>query len=403
MRRGAALLLLVGFSSPLMAAKSLSVEECEQLLAKLQGKSDARAAQEVGEVELTERVSLDRLAKWEKEIPGAKSHEALIRLADSAAFLKSPPSDLLRIEPPDSDTQERMLQLASDYVKGAMTRLPNLSATRQTTHFEDVPSKEQPNSGEWRLNPMAIVPVRAEARPLRSTGSISSTVTYREGKEMHDAPAQSSQESQAPSGLTTSGEFGPILAVVIGDAIRGQVAWEHWEQGSGDPVAVLRYAVPEDQSNFRVDIPIGTKFEEVRPAYHGEIAIDPATGSILRLSVVADVTGSDPPIQAAILVEYAPVPIGDRTCLCPVHGAAYSKAPVMESPQDSQHAVLMRTQLNDVEFTNYRLFGSQARIVVGGKGQTGPTAPAAEAGSPSSQADGNPSTPDAASAPQQPR
>ncbi len=374
MRRCAILLLFAGFSFPAMASKSLPVEEFEELLAKLQNKPDARVAQELADVELTERVSLERLTQWEKSFPGAKSHEALMRLADSAAFLKTPALDLLRIAPPDNDTQEKMLALASDYVKTSMTRLPNLSASRETTHFEDAAAAG--SAAEWHIGSLGISPGKTESKPLHGTGSSVSTVTYRNGKEVPAEERAIHSENRPPTGLTTSGEFGPVLAVVIGDVVRNQVTWSHWEQSSGDPMAVLTYAVPEDHSNFEVQIPVGARIENVYPAYHGEIAIDPATGGILRLTVVADLMGPYQSMQAAIVVEYAPVAIEDRTCICPVHGVALSRIPTPGAAQ-GEHGGAMQTQMNDVEFTHYHLFGSEARIIAGDEGHAGqPTPPA---------------------------
>jgi hypothetical protein len=156
----------------------------------------------------------------------------------------------------------------------------------------------------------------------------------------------------------------------VGDAFRAQVKWGYWEQGSGDPMAVLHYTVTEDQSNYAVGIPNGVSVTQIYPAYHGEIAIDPATGSILRLSIVGDLAGPYQTMQTAILVEYAPVEIGDRTYICPVHSVAFSKVPVAGAPQDAHSGTItVQTQMNDVSFTQYHLFGSEARIVAGGAEQ----------------------------------
>jgi hypothetical protein len=376
MRKWPVLLILAGIAWPAMAARSISVEQLDQILAANQGKADAHVAQQLADVELAERVSSQRLAKWEKSFPGDKTREALLRLADTAAFSHPASEDeLVRIAPPDSDTQERMLALASDYVKTANAQLPNFSATRETTHFEDAPSQEQamatnaPGTG-WRMRSLGISLGRSETKPLHITGSFSIEVTYRDGREVHDvAGTKEAEHGQQPGGLTTSGEFGPILSVVIADAMSSQVTWGYWEQqGTGDPMAVMRYAVPEDRSNYAVGIPNGAKVDKIYPAYHGEIAIDPATGSILRISVVADLMGPYQSMQTAMQVEYAPVAIGDHTYICPVHGVAYSKLPVAGSTPDAQNGtVTVQTQLNDVVFTHYHLFGSEARIVAGDK------------------------------------
>ena len=390
MRRWAILLLLAGMALPALAAKSLSIEQLEQLLVANQGKSDTHVAQQLADVELTERVNPDRLAKWEKNFPGPKTRETLMRLADAAAFLKTATPDLVPIAAPDSDTQEKMLALANEYVKTTITRLPNFYATRETTHFEDAPAQEQvsaasaPSTG-WRSRPLGLSFGKTESKPMHSTGTTSTTVAYRDGYEVHDAGgAKDSKDNRPTAGLTTRGEFGPILSVVMGDVIHSQVAWSHWEHSAGDPLAVLRYTIPEDQSNYQVRIPNGTKLDEVYPGYHGEIAIDPATGSILRVSIVADLTGPYQTLQTAVLVEYAPVTIGDRTYICPVHGVAFSKAPVAGATPDAQGAVTVQTQLNDVAFTQYHLFGSEARIVADEKGNDTGNTPGANSGAPPS-------------------
>jgi hypothetical protein len=378
MVKWAIVLLLAATAWPALAAKSLSVEQLEQLLAANQNKADAHVAAQLAEVELTERVSPERLAKWEKSFPGDKTREVLMRLADSAAFLNPPPQDVLRISAPDSDTQEKMLALANDYVKTALTRLPNFSATRETAHFEDAPSQEQMAGGApavtgLHANPLGFSLHRSEAKPLHGSGTYSATVTYRGGFEVHDdAGMKNAKAQQAPTGLTTAGEFGPILSVVLGDAMRSQVTWARWEPTSSDPMAVLRYVIPEDQSNYLVGIPNGKKEDMIYPSYHGEIALDPATGSILRISLVAELPGLYQSMETAILVEYAPVTIGDRTYICPVHGVAYSKIPVGGATPDAQTgSVTVQTQMNDVVFKDYHLFGSEARIVTADKTQSG--------------------------------
>lgn len=372
MRRWAIVLLLAAAAIPAMAAKTVSVEQLEQLLDILQGKPDAHVAQQLSDLELAERISPERLAKLEKEFPGSKTREILMRLADAAEFLNTSREDVLPIAAPDQDTQEHMLALAADYVKTTLTRLPNFSATRETTHFEDAPSQEQNVAtggvpSGWRSRPFGIGMGKTEAKPLHSTGATITKVTYQDGYEVHDANGGAEgKNGQPPMALRTNGEFGPILSVVVGDATRNQVTWGHWEQGTGDPLAVLRYQVPDDHSNYMVGIPNGKSEEKVYPGYHGEIAVDPATGQILRLSLVAELMGQYQGMQSAIVVEYAPVEIGDRTYICPVHSVAISRVPVAGSGQDVQSETV-QTQMNDVTFTQYHLFGSEAHIVADGK------------------------------------
>jgi hypothetical protein len=377
MRKWAALLLFAGMAESLWAAKSMSVEQLEQLLAANQGKADAHVAQVLADVELIERMTPERLAKWEKNFPGDREHEALIRLADMAAFLNPPPADVLRIAPPDGDTQERMLALANDYVKTTIARLPDFSTTRATIHFEDAPSQEQisgpvPAPSAWWMHPLGVSLGRSEAKPLHSTGATSATVMYRGGNEvLVNAEAGSVTRGAPPPGSTANGEFGALLNIVLGDATRGVVTWGRWEPTTGDPIAVLHYAVPQDQSNYAVEIANGKKMDTVYPAYQGEIAIDPATGSILRVSLVAEMPGLYESLRSALLVEYGPVAIGDQTLICPARAVSYSKAPVAGSTLDTQNGtVMVQTQMSDVTYTQYHVLGSQAQIDSDGKRQS---------------------------------
>src|SRR5580658_9084649 len=276
MRRWAVVLLLAVSAWPARAAKSVSVGQLQQLLDTLRGKSDGKVAGELSDMELTERVSPVLLAHWEKDFPGSKSHEALIKLADLAAFLNPPAADVVPIPGPDSATQERMLEMAAEYVKSTITQLPNFIATRETTHFEDTFSVQAAvSSGPPTVGRMGrsmgtvggtLGPSMSssEYKSLHSTGTSSTMVTYRDGHEERDTDGEKGKNQDKPAGeFTTVGEFGPILAVVMGDALRSEVTWQRWEQreneGGSQPLAVFRYAVPGEQSNYMVGIPTAGK------------------------------------------------------------------------------------------------------------------------------------------------
>ena len=53
-------------------------------------------------------------------------------------------------------------------------------------------------------------------------------------------------------------------------------------------------------------------------AYHGEIGIDPGSGTILRLVLEADPAFGSLTERADIMVEYGSVAIGGETYTCPV-------------------------------------------------------------------------------------
>jgi VWFA-related protein len=374
MSKWATLLLLWGIAWPALADKSLSIEQMEETLFKLQGKPDGKVAGELEGMQVTERVSPARLARWESDFPGKRTQEQLMKLADMSAFLNPPASDVLRDPPPDMETQQHMVALAVEYVRISTVRLPNFYATRETTHFEDTLSHrvEYSYSGSTAMDAhgtQTSLPTQTpgsgtttEYRGLHSTGEFEMTVTYRDGHEvLNEDAGKRNQEEEMVRGLTSSGEFGPILGKVISDVSHTGVSWLRWEEGNGEPAAVFHYEVPANQSHFKIGINVEGRQQAVFPAYKGEIKIDPATGQILRLSEEADPDPANAGLRAAIVIDYAPVKIGDQSYICPVRGVAFSMIPVPGGADEAARPV--QVNLNDVAFTHYHEFGSEARIV----------------------------------------
>jgi hypothetical protein len=355
------LLLLLGFAWPAMAAKPMSIEQVEQLLAKLEGKQDGKVARELDEVQLTERVSAARLARWEAEFPGSRAHEELMALADLSAFLQPPASDVLRDPPPDTETERHILWTCEQYVGTAASHLPDLSVIRETTHFAE--------SGS---SPSRLDFFQGKAAAMQPKGTYSRTAIYRSGREVSSGTAR-----EPVSGLAPQGEFGPILSQVLGDAVENQISFDRWEQGPTDPAAVFRYAVPASASHF--EIGSANRAETFHPAYHGEIEIDPDTGAILRLSEIAEMPPQHAEESAAIEVNYALATIGGRTYICPVKGVAFSRLPAAPESCSGPTACSqgptatanpsqwpIETFLNDVTYTHYRESPSEHTIVVNG-------------------------------------
>jgi hypothetical protein len=112
-------------------------------------------------------------------------------------------------------------------------------------------------------------------------------------------------------------------------------------------------------------VPNGRELVQFLSAYHGEIVVDSANGTIMRLSVTPDFKVPYEQVRAAILVEYAPVAIGDRTYVCPVKGVALSKMPAFQEQTNSEisKVPLLRAELNEVAFTHYHVFHTQMRIL----------------------------------------
>lgn len=393
-REWAILVFVAGTACPIFAATEVTVAQLQQVLDGARGKSDGKVAKQVSGFELTERVSSDRLAQWKAEFPGGHTREVLTELADASAFLDLPVAEIPSAPVPDLEEQKLLINMAVDYAGQALSKLPNFYATRETTHFEDTLSQQTlvpadasgPRFGSRVASMGNVALSQSEYEPLHKTGVFSQQVRYRDGHEVGDTPDRENRGQQA-AGLTTKGEFGPILFIVLRDSFTGKLMWGHWEQSAHGLVAVFAYSVPQAASHYVVQVPVAVGQEKVNPAYHGEIFIDPVKGTILRVTVTADMAPAYQAVHASILVDYAPIAIGERTYICPVNGVALSKMPVDVSDRGLQNGPV-QIRLNEVLFKDYHLFRGDARILpdAGSGDSIAPAAssanPAALAGSP---------------------
>lgn len=363
-----ALLLLVVLAVPAFAASKqpeyrlVTVEQLEQIIATAHGNSDRKVESQLSGLFLSQRLSAERLAQIEAELPGPASRRALTVIYDEAEFLRLPARDLPQYAPPDKPTQDSVRELIVKYVNQTTHELPNFLATRETSHFE-VPL--------WR---MPAIPQQAMAhRPLSFVDTSKVTVFYREGQEFQErGNGKIVKDNPSGSKMETNGEFGPILATVIDDAFHGKVFWDRWEQGPSGRVAVFRYYVDKKSSHFSV---YSGKVQTF-PAYHGVIWANPVDGYILRISVLAVPDPSDENVRADLLVEYGSVEIGNRTYICPLKSVAISVVRNQVNSSNNDFASFtgdsspvdstpFRMRVNDTRFTNYHVFRAETRILTG--------------------------------------
>ena len=346
----------------------VTVDQLEQFLAAVRGKPDAGIAKRLMNFELTERLDSAKLGRLDADL-GNQSRQVLIALADTAAFLKPPATDVALPATPSQADQLQWLKAATQSVTTTLSKLPNFFATRDVTRFADSPARQ-------------VMGAFFSYQPLHSIDRLQATVLYRHGKQELDSDQHKSTSNAAGIGLVTEGEFGPILGTVLMDASTTSLTWSRWDPGPAGPLAVYYFAVPRNKSHYEVQYCCVTEgsaiglFKQVS-AYHGEVAIDPATGSIMRIAIQADLKDSFPLTRADLAVEYGQVEIGGKNYICPLRSVAivqaYAKAPDMalDEPLLLGKAALaadsrelpVRTMINDIAFVQYHLFRSDSRIL----------------------------------------
>jgi hypothetical protein len=361
LRRLILFVVLAAFTHPAGAGTRVTVAQLEQALtaAFTAHKPDAEIARQAATLELSEQLTEASLERLNARLsPGAQTAQALALLADQSAFLDPPAAELLGTAAPDGAAQQRMLDGARDYVAQTLQRLPDFLATRTINQYDDSPQALK--KGAW--------PVRAGLHLVRTSNREISVRNEREPQ----AVKQGSAASQEQNGLSSWGEFGFLPAVILTDTVKGKVTWSHWEQMTAGPVAVFHYAVPRSASHYEIiaTVPHGprvslgqhanTSTVRTAPAYRGSLWVDPSTGVILQISIETDKNGSDSFQRVAVMVQYAPVQIGDRKFVCP----ARSLALYLGIPDANSSLGDAPTKwLNIASYSGYRRFASTTRIL----------------------------------------
>jgi VWFA-related protein len=382
MRRLAILFLLGAMALPSLAAKRANVEQLRQMLSAPTAKTDGDQAWQIGDVQPTERISAANLAILSKLAMGEKSRKALIAVADESQFLDPPASELPTRGSPDIATQRQIMGLVASYVSKTIPKLPNFFATRVTTRFEDTPLLQLPGD---------FIPFE----PMHPVGASSETVLYRDGREVVDTGETKVKQSRPMvQGLTTWGVFGPVLGTVLVDAAQSKLGWGHWEQGAHGLEAVFTYAVPKEKSNYAVDFCCTAEESAVVSAnvrqfhqitgYHGELVVDPASGTILRLVLEADLKPTDPVVKADILVDYGAVEIGGKTYFCPVKVISIALAQTLQVNPRYKFALAnqmqpLKNSLNDVALEEFHVFRAESRVLAENEAGPATNAPAVKA------------------------
>jgi hypothetical protein len=337
------------------------VKELEQMLAESRSESDAEIARQLLNIDLRERLSETRLSALSAAARGKRTREALRILADASVFFDPPAEEIPAMPPPAPDEQRRMLAMTAEYLSTTIHKLPNYLATRTTVFYHETPQlKWGPNVTDYQ--------------PLHPTDTRNATVYYRNGTEVaeQEKPKARGKNGKDPQ-LDTYGTFGPVLSGVLNAiARRADLTWSRWEQGPAGPVAVFRYSTPAEMSKYQAGtccLPDGDGKSAFLHyvGYHGEIAIDPQSGAVFRLQQSADFKSTTPIALSRIVIEYGLVEIGGTKYVCPLRGISMmrsrSVSDVFQWDENLMTYGPYATLLNEIEFSNYRLFRGTARIL----------------------------------------
>ena len=335
--------------------KQVSLKELGEILEL--DESDTTKANQLGGLELTSRLSESRLASLYALAQGKRTREQLRLLADASSFLDPPADEILAAPPPSPDEQQRIISMASSYLTSTINKLPDFFARRITTRYQETAANIEADIGY---------------KPLHKTDSSTTTVRYRHGREDSDAKSHGLRKGRPE--LVTYGVFGPALQDLL-DAIKikDQLTWVRWEK-EASRTAVFRFTIPSNRSRRYVSVCClpdgdGKQLYERYAGYHIEVAVDPDSGAILRLSFQFDLKSTTPVARSGIMIEYGPVEIGGKAYYCPLRSISIqrSRSVLVLSEWDESFRSYgpYATMLNDISFDRYHMFRSESHILTG--------------------------------------
>lgn len=262
-------------------------------------------------------------AAGEDAMTGIDLPKGALAITPVTNAVQAPPAD--EMKQLISDTRERALH----YVEA----LPNFMCIEVTSRSYD-PS----GTGKWKLRDTVTELLRYYDK------SESRTMIEIDGK-----PASNAREGM--KGTFSSGELGGVLRAVFAEKARAEFEWRETDTLGTSTMQVFDYRVEQKNSEFSV---VGMDNRQVMVGFHGQVYIDAAAHNVRRITLIADDMPKDFPTHyTSIGVDYDYVSINEHDYLMPSSAQLRLK-------QGRREAVM-----NNIEFRNYRRFGSSIRILPG--------------------------------------
>ena len=156
-------------------------------------------------------------------------------------------------------------------------------------------------------------------------------------------------EPEDRKGMTSRGQFGGVLNAVFAPDSKADFQWKETDMLGTGIAQVFSYKVEQKNSNYGLT---GHNMNQINVAFHGLVYIDASTLGVRRITLEADGIPRDFSIHAsAIAVDYDYIMINNHDYLMPVHAAV--------SIRQGKHEGV----LNEMDFRDYKRFGSRVRIL----------------------------------------
>lgn len=254
---------------------------------------------------------------------------SLLARSSSFAIAALPSSSVAH---PSPQAFEAMISAVSKFALTYSKSLPNFVCLEATKR-----SVDNSGQGEWKTRD-------SFAELLRYVDN-QETRTLLELNGERVSGNNASPDSALPISV---GQFGGLLNKVFEPASKTSFDWQGESELGTETVHVLRYTVSPEYATMG----LRDSNRLVNVGFHGLIYVDPATSGIRRITLEADDIPRDFSIRStSMMVDYDYVTIGTHEYLLPMRAALALRRGGL------------KTELNEIEFRNYRRFGSQTRIL----------------------------------------
>ncbi len=253
----------------------------------------------------------------------------------------------LNIDPPGLATDERtatdLSQEESDRILADVRRnalgysdtLPNLICQQTTTRLIDSHGK-----GDWRLQDK-IVEVLTYVDHRENRTVVGGVVNH----------AKKDEKTMSQIGMISTGEFGVALSNIFKPSSKAEFTLKGLGTLHGEQTEEFDYSIAAENSSFVLTAPDAS----AKVGYHGRVYVDHATHGVRSITIIADDVPEKFPIRsAAVRVDYDYVAINDHDYLLPV------------SAQVVAGQGRRKLERNDLQFSNFRKFGSNSRMLTPG-------------------------------------
>jgi VWFA-related protein len=150
-------------------------------------------------------------------------------------------------------------------------------------------------------------------------------------------------------GVMSAGEFGVTFSGLFSPSSKADFQWKETGVLGDGTVQVFDYRVSRENSTFNLR---GGSNDVVTVGYHGQVFIDSATRTVRRITQIVDDVPKKFPFHAvSVSVDYDYVVINNHDYMLPISAQVITRKGHGE------------TDLNEIEYRNFRRFGSTVRIL----------------------------------------